>query len=163
MIGESANPEVVECIRRIAASAPQIQHVNEVLTMHMGPDFILVNLSVEFVDSASADDIEKVIAGVDRQLKQMLPRVKRVFVEAEPRIPRKAINIKKIVPQRRKVAKAQRKKRKRKKMKGEPTSPFSRGPSATLVFSFLFVFARSPYGACLAGESPAAGVGHVPA
>ncbi len=90
LIGESANPEVVECIRRIAASAPQIQHVNEVLTMHMGPDFILVNLSVEFVDSASADDIEKVIADVDRQLKQTLPRVKRVFVEAEPR---KAINI----------------------------------------------------------------------
>ena len=85
LIGESANPEVVDCIRKIAESSPQIQHVNEILTMHMGPEYILVNLSVEFVDSATADDIENAIAELDRRLKEKMPRVKRVFVEAESR------------------------------------------------------------------------------
>jgi divalent metal cation (Fe/Co/Zn/Cd) transporter len=85
LIGESANPEVVSRIRELAQAAPEIEHVNEVLTMHMGPQFILVNLSVEFVDSATADQIEAVIAELDRGLKQSLPRVKRVFVEAEAR------------------------------------------------------------------------------
>ncbi len=89
LIGESANPEVVTRIRELAESAPEIQHVNEVLTMHMGPQFILVNLSVEFVDSATADQIEAVIAKLDRGLKESLPRVKRVFVEAEARSPAK--------------------------------------------------------------------------
>ncbi len=89
LIGESANPEVVNRIRELAESAPEIQHVNEVLTMHMGPQFILVNLSVEFVDSATADQIEAVIAKLDRGLKESLPRVKRVFVEAEARSPAK--------------------------------------------------------------------------
>lgn len=89
LIGESANPRVVNRIRELAESTPEIQHVNEVLTMHMGPRFILVNLSVEFVDSASADQIEAVIAELDRDLKASLPRVKRVFVEAEARAPAK--------------------------------------------------------------------------
>ena len=89
LIGESANPEVVNRIRELAESAPEIQHVNEVLTMHMGPQFILVNLSVEFVDSATADQIEAAIAKLDRGLKESLPRVKRVFVEAEARSPAK--------------------------------------------------------------------------
>ena len=85
LIGESADPVVVKCIRDIADAYPQIQHVNEVLTMHMGPDYILVNLSVEFVDSATTDQIEDIIAALDRKLKGRVPNVKRVFVEAESR------------------------------------------------------------------------------
>jgi divalent metal cation (Fe/Co/Zn/Cd) transporter len=54
LIGESANKEVVQWIREIARSSKQIKKVNEVLTMHMGPDFILVDISVDFVDPAQA-------------------------------------------------------------------------------------------------------------
>ena len=86
LIGESANPEIVESIREIAAGFPQVEHVNHVLTMHMGPDYILVNLSVDFVDKATAEKIEDVIAAMDQKLKEKIPTVKRVFVEAESRI-----------------------------------------------------------------------------
>ena len=85
LIGESANPEVVERIRELAQASPEIEHVNEILTMHMGPHYILVNLSVDFVDTATAEQIETAIAKLDRGLKESLPRVKRVFVEAEAR------------------------------------------------------------------------------
>ncbi len=83
LIGESARPEVVENIRRIARENGLIEQVNEVLTMHVGPDFILVNISVDFRDSATADEVERTIARLDRQIKAAHPRVKRVFIEAE--------------------------------------------------------------------------------
>ncbi len=83
LIGESANREVVQGIRLIASSSTGIEHVNEILTMHMGPEFILVNLSVEFADAALADDIEAMIARLDRKIKESYPNVKRIFVEAE--------------------------------------------------------------------------------
>jgi cation diffusion facilitator family transporter len=83
LIGESAEREVVKGIRDIAESCDEIQHVNEILTMHMGPDFILVNISVDFTDPASANEIEKAVAGLDRKIKQAYPKVKRVFIEAE--------------------------------------------------------------------------------
>ena len=85
LIGESANEQVVEGIRNILADCPQVLHVNEVLTMHMGPDFILVNLSIDFPDDLPAAALEKVIADLDRRIKQAFPNVKRVFVEAEAR------------------------------------------------------------------------------
>ena len=85
LIGESARPEVVEGVKRIAQSVAAIQHVNEVLTLHMGPEYILAALSVEFRDEARADDIEAAVADFTSQLKAEFPLVKRVFVEAEPR------------------------------------------------------------------------------
>jgi len=85
LIGESANQEVVESIRHIAGTNEEVDHVNEVLTMHMGPEFILVNLSVDFKDGISSEQVEQVIAKVDRTIKQAHPRVKRIFIEAESR------------------------------------------------------------------------------
>ncbi len=76
LIGERANPEVAEKIREIVSRQDSITHVNELATMHMGPDYILVNLSVDFASDASADDVEKVVGQLDRELKGALPRVK---------------------------------------------------------------------------------------
>ncbi len=85
LIGEGANSEVLEAIREIVGRHDVIQHVNEVATMHMGPEYILVNLSVDFKSEASSDDVESVVNALDGELKAALPRVKRVFVEAEAR------------------------------------------------------------------------------
>ena len=85
LIGESAPPEIVNGIKEITKSYPKIKHVNEVLTLHMGPDFILLNLSVDFADTLSAGDVEETVSRLDRHIKQTYPKIKRVFVEAEAR------------------------------------------------------------------------------
>jgi cation diffusion facilitator family transporter len=88
LIGESARPEIIRGVREIAKSFPKITHVNEILTLHMGPDFILLNLSVDFVDTLMTGDIENTVSRLDRQIKQAYPKIKRVFVEAEERRPK---------------------------------------------------------------------------
>ncbi len=85
LIGESANDAVIADIRRIVNDYPQVTHVNEVLTMHMGPQYILVNLSVDFHNSTSAGELETTISALDTQIKQAWPDVKRIFIEAEAR------------------------------------------------------------------------------
>ena len=85
LIGESANPEVVQSIRNIAKHLPGVEHVNEVLTMHMGPEFILVTISVDFQDSVTSQEMERSVAKLDKEIKAHHPLVKRVFVEAEAR------------------------------------------------------------------------------
>ncbi|MEJ2344213.1 MAG: cation diffusion facilitator family transporter [Gammaproteobacteria bacterium] len=85
LIGESANRRVVNGIRAIAARGDAVERVHEVLTMHMGPDFVLVNISVKFAADAAAEDIEASIDRMDAEIKQRFPTVKRVFVEAETR------------------------------------------------------------------------------
>jgi cation diffusion facilitator family transporter len=83
LIGESANQKVVDGIRRIAHSFREIEKVNELLTMHMGPDFILVNISLKFAQGTDADTIEKTIDYMEDRIKQSFPDIKRVFTEVE--------------------------------------------------------------------------------
>jgi len=85
LIGESANEEVVNKITELAKTHHAIEHVNEILTMHMGPEYILVNISVNFVDDVVADDIELAIDSLDKEIKAVFPKVKRIFIEAEKR------------------------------------------------------------------------------
>ena len=85
LIGESANRSVIRGIRSALETKSNIQHINEILTMHMGPDFILANISVDFADAISAQQVEADIAAIDRSIKQTFPQIKRVFIEAEKR------------------------------------------------------------------------------
>ncbi len=85
LIGESANQSIIKDIRNILEATGSIEHVNEVLTMHMGPDYILANISVDFADDKSADEIETVIAKIDKLIKAENPQIKRIFIEAEKR------------------------------------------------------------------------------
>lgn len=84
LIGERANKEVVASIRQIAESFDEVEKVNELLTMHMGPEYILVNLSIRFKRRQLTREIEMVIQELDSVIKAKHDSVKRVFVEAEP-------------------------------------------------------------------------------
>ena len=57
--------------------------MNVVLTLHMGPHFILLNLSVDFNDEVKAGEVEAAIERLTREIRAEHPDVKRVFVEAE--------------------------------------------------------------------------------
>ena len=85
LIGESASRSVVRGVREILEQVGSIDHVNEVLTMHMGPDFILANISVDFSNDKTADEVERIIARADRQIRAQFPQIKRIFIEAEKR------------------------------------------------------------------------------
>ena len=86
LIGESADPKIVAGIKSLAVEYNEVEHINEVLTMHMGPDYILVNLSIDFDNQIKADKIEHIISDMDKRIKEKWPKIKRLFVEAEARI-----------------------------------------------------------------------------
>ena len=92
LIGESADPQIVQGIQEMVQGNSIVEGINEILTMHVGPDFILVTLSADFIDSASSVDVEEQVAKLDQQIKARFPRVKRVFIEAE-KLVRKRVNI----------------------------------------------------------------------
>jgi len=83
LIGESANIHVVQGIREIANANEGITGINDILTMHMGPHYILVNVSVDFDDSMDATAIENTVAELEAMIRERFPRVKRIFIEAE--------------------------------------------------------------------------------
>ena len=85
LIGEGASREVVGGVRNILGGEAAIIAVNEVLTMHLGPQDVLLNLSVDFGAPYSADDVEAAISRLETRIKESYPEVTRVFIEAQSR------------------------------------------------------------------------------
>lgn len=85
LIGEAADDKVVEGIRALVLANEEVDYINDVLTMHMGPDYVLLNLAVKFKDERRANELEGVIEGIGQRVKADYPAVKRIFIEAEPR------------------------------------------------------------------------------
>lgn len=85
LIGESANKHVVSGIKEIMRANELVEHVNEVLTMHMGPDYVLANISADFRDASQVGELESVIHSLSQLIKQQYPQIKRIFIEAEKR------------------------------------------------------------------------------
>jgi len=83
LIGESADPKIVADIAATLNIDERVLTVNEVATLHMGPEFIVVTVSVDFIDALSARKVEKAVTQLTRSIKAVDPRVKRVFIEAE--------------------------------------------------------------------------------
>ncbi len=83
LIGEGASREVVAGIRRVVGREAGIERVNELLTMHLGPRDVLVNLSLDFADGLRAEQIEAAVTGLERRIKSSYPEVTRVFIEAQ--------------------------------------------------------------------------------
>jgi cation diffusion facilitator family transporter len=73
LLGEAAQREVTDGITDVIAGEPNILSLNELLTMHLGPEDVLLNLSIDFDHTLSADQVEAAISRMERR-KDAIPR-----------------------------------------------------------------------------------------
>ena len=85
LIGESAAGTIVNEIGRVINAQEGVLSVNELLTMHMGPQDVLLNLSIDFTDDLTSDEVEAIISELECEIKERFPEVKKVFIEAQSR------------------------------------------------------------------------------
>ncbi len=83
IIGEAASSDIVTGVRRIAMSANGVRRINELRTMHQGPNDILVAISLDFADDMPAGDVERTISKLEVDIKTAFPYVRRVFAEIQ--------------------------------------------------------------------------------
>jgi len=82
LVGETAEPSVVAEIERIVMEDPGVTSVQPPLTLQMGPRNVLLTLDVEFARELSAEEIRRIIDGIERRIVERYPEVTHVFVEA---------------------------------------------------------------------------------
>ncbi|TDD73832.1 cation diffusion facilitator family transporter [Actinomadura rubrisoli] len=87
LIGRAADPDALREIRAEIARAPGVTGVDELLTMHFGPEELLVAAKVHFSDEISADEAEDVAGAIDRRLRERIPIVRHVFLDPTQRAP----------------------------------------------------------------------------
>jgi cation diffusion facilitator family transporter len=85
LIGEAATPEEREAISDVIGSHPAVDRVMELLTMALAPDRLLVAARVDLADGLSAAQVEQASTEIERQLREHVPTVWQVFLDATPR------------------------------------------------------------------------------
>lgn len=83
LIGEAADPELVEELRSLACSCKGVVGVGDVLTIHSAPDIISAMLSVDFDDSISAGEVERIVCHIEEQAGERWPHVRRLFIRPQ--------------------------------------------------------------------------------
>jgi len=83
LIGEAAAPEIVEDIKKLIEEQKNIVAMNEIRTLHRGPNDVLLALSVDYVDTVLAGDVERTNTELEMAIKEKYPVVKRLFIEVQ--------------------------------------------------------------------------------
>ncbi len=83
LIGEAASPENVAAIRKAAAETPGVKTVGSILTMHLAPRRILVNMNVDFEDRLRAEELERVVDAMEDNIRKAVPAADKIFIEAD--------------------------------------------------------------------------------
>jgi len=81
LIGRAASPEIERLIRAEIESRPGVDALLELLTMHVGPDGLIVAARVALDDELGADETEDLADEVDRRLSESLPLQPYVFID----------------------------------------------------------------------------------
>ncbi len=81
LVGESASRSSRSRIRAAALSVPEVETVEQLLTMHLGPEEILVNMDLCLEDGLSGEQVEAVIEAVEARIRADEPMATRIFIE----------------------------------------------------------------------------------
>jgi cation diffusion facilitator family transporter len=84
LVGAAARPDERRALEAALREFPEVQEVRELLTLILGPNALLVGARIDLADGLDADRIERVSDEIDARLREVVPDVSEVFVDATP-------------------------------------------------------------------------------
>ncbi|WP_308406653.1 cation diffusion facilitator family transporter [Streptomyces sp. AC555_RSS877] len=85
LIGEAADPESSGRIRVLLAAQPEIDSVEELFTMKMGLDSLLVAARVDLVPGLDSERVEEVAVRIKRSVASTVPEAGQIFLDVTDR------------------------------------------------------------------------------
>ena len=85
LIGEGIDPQIREAIEDAVREVDGVEDLLELLTMHLGPEEVLVTADLRFSDDLSTEEIARTIDRVEEAIREVAPEATRIYVEPEIR------------------------------------------------------------------------------
>ena len=83
LIGEGADAETVVNIRTLTLNDPAVKKVIKVLTLHFGPEEILLNLEIQFTDQLSTEELAIAVERLETTIRTQHSEIQNIFIEAK--------------------------------------------------------------------------------
>ncbi|GAA2162595.1 cation diffusion facilitator family transporter [Actinomadura napierensis] len=85
LIGNQADPRMVDDVRARLYAAPEVEWVVDIITMTVGADRVLVCARLDFRDALTSADVERACVRMSRELRDAHEEIDEVFLEPVPR------------------------------------------------------------------------------
>ena len=82
LVGEGTDPQTLEKIRKLAEADPGVKKMLMPLTMHFGPDTVLLTVDIEFHERLSATEVEEAVDRLDKSIRTQYPNIKHIYIQA---------------------------------------------------------------------------------
>ena len=83
LVGESAPPEAIADIRRVAAAESSVARVGRAVAVHFGPEEVVLNLELFFHPDRSMSEVAATIDRFERAIRASHPEMRYVFLGVE--------------------------------------------------------------------------------
>jgi cation diffusion facilitator family transporter len=83
LIGESAAPEDQSQVVGIVENVPGVERVTQILTMHLGPDVVILTMKVAFRPKMPVEEVEETINEMERRVRKEMPHMRKIFIEPD--------------------------------------------------------------------------------
>lgn len=82
LVGEGTDPQTLEKIRKLAEADPGVKKMLMPLTMHFGPDTVLLTVDIEFHKRLSATEVEEAVDRLEKSIRTQYPNIKHIYIQA---------------------------------------------------------------------------------
>lgn len=83
LIGEGITDEMRQRVLDVAVQAPSVLEVRQLLSLHLGPDAVLLALKVRFTPELDVKGLERAINELEVRIREAVPQMKKIFVEPD--------------------------------------------------------------------------------
>lgn len=83
LLGEGVAPEKRERALGLIKGTPGVLEVSQFLSMHLGPESVILALKVRFEPALTLKDVERVINDIEARVRAELPEMSKIFVEPD--------------------------------------------------------------------------------
>jgi divalent metal cation (Fe/Co/Zn/Cd) transporter len=85
LIGHSATAEDERRVLQLARRVGGVEGVTQLLTMHLGPDVVVLAMKIAFRPTLTVRQVEEVTNQVEAVIRAAMPHMRKIFIEADSR------------------------------------------------------------------------------
>jgi len=82
LVGEGVEKRTLDALREMIRTDPEVDRVDKLTTVYLGPDEILLAIEVRFVAQATTLEIREALARLKRAIQARYPKIRRIFVDS---------------------------------------------------------------------------------
>jgi cation diffusion facilitator family transporter len=83
LLGEGVTPQVRERATQLIEETPGVLKVTQFLSMHLGPEAVILALKVRFAPKMPLEEVETVIDAIEARVRAEVPEMSKIFIEPD--------------------------------------------------------------------------------